>query len=216
MNKLFISALALSATLMCGSCGMPANNATNGANTQSSTAGAGSQAGGLLTNLLLGLLGQNTQLSPEALAGTWNYQSPKCVFESENFLMKAGGQVAATQVENKLAETFSKVGIKAGVSSFTFDKEGNYTMVMGGRSINGTYTVDASTNTLKMSALLGLANYTVTAQIAGNNLYLLFDADKLLTLVSGLGSLTKSTTVQSVSSLIGSYDGMKVGFTLVK
>ncbi|MCM1107825.1 MAG: DUF4923 family protein [Clostridium sp.] len=219
MKKTIVSVMVISAMLMCGSCGVPSSSSSAAASSsasQNTTAAAGSQAGGILGSLLMGLIGENTQISQANLVGTWNYQAPKCMFETENFLMKAGGQIAATQVENKLAETFAKVGVKPGACSYTFDAEGNYTMTIGGRNINGTYTLDPSTNTIKMSALLGLANTTATVQLVGNNLCLLYDADKLLALVSGVGTLSGNSTVKSVTSLLNSYDGMKVGFSLVK
>lgn len=217
MNKLFISIMAFSAMFMCNGCSMPGTTNTNTeTTTQTTAAGSGAQAGGLLANLLTGLLGNNQKISQADLIGIWNYQAPKCLFESENFLMKAGGQVAATQVENKLAETFVKLGIKPGTCSYAFDEAGNYTLTIGARNINGTYTLDTTNNTIKMSALLGLANMTATIRLTGNNLCLLFDADKLLTIISGVSALSNNSTIQSVSSLLNSYDGMKVGFSMLK
>ena len=36
-----------------------------------------------------------------SLTGTWAYVGPDCKFESDNLLAKAGGEVAAKQVEDK-------------------------------------------------------------------------------------------------------------------
>lgn len=38
-----------------------------------------------------------------SLTGTWAYVGPDCKFESDNLLAKAGGEVAAKQVEDKMS-----------------------------------------------------------------------------------------------------------------
>ena len=50
-------------------------------------------------------------LTAEALNGTWKYSKPACEFKSDDLLKKAGGALAASQIEDKLAEIYTKVGI---------------------------------------------------------------------------------------------------------
>lgn len=38
-----------------------------------------------------------------SLTGTWAYSGPDCKFESDNLLAKAGGEVAAKKVEEKMS-----------------------------------------------------------------------------------------------------------------
>lgn len=57
------------------------------------------------------------------MTGTWNYKGSAVEFESDNLLMKAGGAAAATMAENKLNEQLSKIGIKDGQMSFTFNAD---------------------------------------------------------------------------------------------
>ena len=57
------------------------------------------------------------------MTGTWSYKGSAVEFESDNLLMKAGGAAAATMAENKLNEQLSKIGIKDGQMSFTFNAE---------------------------------------------------------------------------------------------
>ena len=61
--------------------------------------------------------------TPETIdmTGTWTYSGSAVEFESDNLLMKAGGAAAATMAENKLNEQLTKVGIKEGQMSFTFN-----------------------------------------------------------------------------------------------
>ena len=57
------------------------------------------------------------------MTGTWSYKGSAVEFESDNLLMKAGGAAAATMAENKLNEQLSKIGIKDGQMSFTFNAD---------------------------------------------------------------------------------------------
>ena len=61
------------------------------------------------------------------MTGTWSYKSSAVEFESDNLLMKAGGAAAATMAENKLNEQLSKIGIKDGQMSFTFNADSTFT-----------------------------------------------------------------------------------------
>lgn len=189
---------------------------TNGNTAATATSNTTSQGGDILSSVLGLLLGQSSTITRQDLIGTWTYQGPDCRFESENLLKKAGGELAAQKVEARLAETFAKVGIKEGVSQYTFAEDGTYKMAIGSRTLSGTYTFDASSRTLMLKGTFGLTSMTSTVCRSGSTISLLFDADKLLTLTSSLGSLTSNSTLQGLSSLIGSYDGMKVGFTLKK
>ena len=61
------------------------------------------------------------------MTGTWSYQGSAVEFESDNLLMKAGGAAAATMAESKLNEQLSKIGIKEGQMSFTFNADSTFT-----------------------------------------------------------------------------------------
>ena len=119
--------------------------------------------------------------TPETIdmTGTWTYSGSAVEFESDNLLMKAGGAAAATMAENKLNEQLSKVGIKEGQMSFTFNADSTFTST-------------------------------------SNSMDLLFNSDKLLKLMTFLGSKTNSTALKTVSSLAENYDGMMLGFGLKK
>ncbi len=71
--------------------------------------------------------------TPETIdmTGTWTYSGSAVEFESDNLLMKAGGAAAATMAENKLNEQLTKVGIKEGQMSFTFNADSTFTSTVG-------------------------------------------------------------------------------------
>ena len=147
------------------------------------------------------------------ITGTWNYSGSAVQFDSDNLLNKAGGAVAASTVESKLDTQLSKVGIKAGATNFTFNEDGSFSSVIGKRTIKGTYTYDSSTSTINMkfSGLVGM-NAAVTG--SSSNISLLFDADKLLQLVTFLGNKVNNATIKSITTIAESYDGMKLGMEM--
>ncbi len=210
------SFLALSA--MVSSCGMPGAGTTNTVtNTSGSSNIQTSAAGSILGAVLGSILGQNNQISQEQLIGTWQYNGASCKFESENLLKQAGGEFIASSVESKIDDAFSKVGIKKGASSITFANDGTCSFVMGERAVAGTYEFDQTTGKLVVTGTLGLMQsegYVVKG--TDGSISILYDADKLLDMVNLIGSKTSNTSIKTISSLLGSYDGIKVGMNLTK
>lgn len=214
MKKTIIPVAMLATTLLlAGSCtgGQSLLGAT-GTTSQTTT----STVGTALESFLGSVLSSTTTLKQSDLVGTWNYTGTDCVFETENLLMKAGGEVAAAKVESQINSALSKVGVSAGKCSFTFNSDNTYTAVVGGRTISGTYTLDAANKKVTMTYLNGLGTMTPQVAKAGNKLSLLFDADKLLKLLTTVSALSGNSSIQTVSSLLSSYDGMLIGLQLQK
>lgn len=227
MKKVFfpLSLLLCSAMMTgCGSTGSSIlssvgqsvlSNALSG-NSSSSTSTSTSTTTNVLGNLLSTFLGSSSTLSQSDIIGTWNYTGSDCVFESESLLAKAGGSVAAAKIESELDTNLSKIGIKQGACSFTFNKDNTYSAKIGGRTFSGNYTLDSSNKTIKMTYLAGLGSMTPHISKSGGKLSLLIESSKLLTLVKGVSALSNSSSIKTVSSLLSNYDGMYVGMKLSK
>lgn len=155
--------------------------------------------------------GKNTA----SMTGTWMFTGSALAFESDNLLQKAGGSLAANAVEKKLDGFLGKVGIEPGEMSFTFNSDSTFQTQIKGKSLKGTYRYDSSTQkvNLKFSKLLKL---NTTVNCTSEQMELLFPSDRLLDLVTFLASKSNNATLQSISSLAESYDGMMLGFTLQK
>ena len=149
------------------------------------------------------------------MTGTWSYQGSAVEFESDNLLMKAGGSAAANMAEAKIDEQLSKIGIKEGQMSFTFNADSTFTSTVGTKTLNGTYSYDASAKQVDLK-FLKLLNLHAKINCSSNSLDLLFNSDKLLKLLAFIGSESNSTALKTVGSLAENYDGMMVGFTLSK
>lgn len=156
-----------------------------------------------------------TGKSTASMVGTWLYSGSAIEFESDNLLKKAGGSVAAATAEAKLNEQLAKIGIKEGQLSFTFNADSTFNAQLGTKSLKGTYSYDKSTQraNLKFAKLIGLS---AKVNCTSSNMDLLFNSDKLLKLIVFLSGKSSNTTLKTISSLAGSYDGMMLGFSLKK
>lgn len=167
----------------------------------------------LLGRVLSYLLYGNTT-SKENIIGTWKYSSPKVIFESENILAKVGSDIASEKVEKTLGDQLERVGFSLGKTALTFNEDNTCSFTFGSRSYPGTYKYDSSTNRLTITDAFGVGNVKCTACKNGNELYLLFDSDKILTLINALGKSTISNT--SAASILDSYKGLKLGWSMTK
>ncbi|MGN0035875.1 MAG: DUF4923 family protein [Bacteroidaceae bacterium] len=156
-----------------------------------------------------------TTVAEDDIYGTWNYRGSACTFESDDLLKKAGGEVAARQVEKKMDETFAKVGIKEGMCSYTFNEDKTFSAVMGKKTLNGTFEYDAKEKTLTMT-FFKLAKMNVTVKRTGRNMDLLFDADKLLKVLQLASSVSSLKSVAALGKVAEQFDGLLLGYQLEK
>ena len=153
------------------------------------------------------------KLTANALYGTWSYNQPGIKLSSStNALSDLTATAATSTLQTKMATYYEKVGIKAGACSFTFNEDGTFSSTFGQKTATGTFTFNAETNQLALkydSSLLALGAINAYAYINGANLQLLFPMDKLLTLLTSLGSA--SSQLSTITTMLKSYDSGKSG-----
>lgn len=179
--------------------------------------GGGTTTGSSIINgILNNVIGSATFSQADLCAHTWKYSKPGCAFTSENLLAKAGGEIAASKVEEDLSKYYSKFGFSNSNTYFTFKTDGTFAAKIDGKSWNGTYTFDEKTHAIQLKGLLLSASGFATR--TANGISLLFEQKKLLTLVKTLSklNLTGSTTMSAVSSIVDNYDGVRIGFEMTK
>ena len=160
-------------------------------------------------------------LSAESLQGTWTYVDPAVQMKGDNALKQVAGSVATTELEKKLKEQCAKVGIEEGLFNYTFNADSTFTSSLKKGTLNGTYSVDPEAKTVTLTykaGKTGCALYTMPAEaeLLGDNLTLLFNADKLLAFMTKVAELSSNSTLQSLSKLANEYDGVMLGFDLKK
>ncbi|MGL4293153.1 MAG: DUF4923 family protein [Bacteroidales bacterium] len=162
--------------------------------------------------------GQN--LSVRALTGTWTYVTPSVELKSDNALSNIAGSVASEELEKKMKDLCSKIGVEPGLFNYTFHADSTFTSVVKGKTLKGTYQPNPEAKTIELHfGRFGdykLTTMTAHATLSANQLSLLFEADKLLDFLSTLGTLSNNNSLQLVSQLAQQYDGMRLGFELKK
>lgn len=167
----------------------------------------------IVNGILNNVIGSGT-FKKEDLCHTWKYSKPGCAFTSENLLAKAGGEVAATKIEEQLAGYYTKFGITSSNTYFTFNTDGSFNAKLDGKSWNGTYTFDEKTHEIHLKGLLLSASGYATKTTTG--ISLLFDQKKLLNLIKTLSAFKGSSTLSAVGSIANNFDGARVGFEMTK
>lgn len=181
-----------------------------GGNSNSSSSAGSSIINGILNNVI----GSGTFSKQDLCAHTWKYSKPGCAFTSENLLAKAGGEIAANKVEEKLGEYYSKFGFSGSNTYFTFKTDGTFAAKIDGKSWQGNYTFDEKTHAIQMKGLLlSMSGYATKTT---NGISLLFDQTKLLNLIKTMSALKGSSTLSAIGTIANNYDGMRVGFEMTK
>ena len=158
------------------------------------------------------------KLTANSIYGTWEYNQPGIKLSSSTSTLSDLTATATTSaLQEKMATYYEMVGIKEGACEFTFKEDGTFTSTFGQKVLSGTFTFSGSDNRLTLkynNSLLKLGTINAYAYLNGSNLQILFPMDKLLTLMSTLGSL--SSNLSTVSALLSNYDSVKVGFEFSK
>lgn len=168
----------------------------------------------VLSGVVKNVVGDKTTTA-SSIIGTWMYAGPECQFESDNLLAKAGGEVAAKEVEEKIQKVYEKVGMDG--CQYTFNEDGSYSCTVKGKTSSGTYTFDSDAKTVTMKSKLGIKTVAYVT-VTGDSMSLVFKADKLMSVLKTITSAASSvnSTASTISSIADSYDGLRLGFELKK
>ena len=179
-----------------------------GGNSASAQLNLGNILGGITGNSntsdlvsgLTSIFSSNKQATADNIVGTWSYDSPAIVFESEDFLTKTGAALAANKLETSIQNTLAKYGITKDKFSITFKEDGTFTETIRGKSYSGKWAVEDS----KLQLTYQIKTMEITTQKEGDQLMFVTDASKLLNLIQTLGA---KTATRSSLSTIQEYQG---------
>ncbi|MBR6494562.1 MAG: DUF4923 family protein [Prevotella sp.] len=205
------SILAGFAMLALTACGTLGTGDTSGiGNILGSVLGAATD-GQTIGNILTSVIGLDKP-SQADLIGTWQYRQPGAAFTSENLLAKAGGEVAATTVKEKLASYYNGVGIKSSNTVLQFTQDGQFAGKVAGKSISGTYTYDPNTCQIQMKTLF--FTLPAYAKKTTTGMSILFESKKLLSVLQTLAAISGNSSLQTIGDLSKNYDGVRIGFDM--
>jgi hypothetical protein len=152
------------------------------------------------------------KVKAQNLIATWSYSAPGCAFTSENLLAKAGGEVAAVQIEEKLLPYYKQVGISSSNTFITFNEDGTFTSKIAGTPFSGKYTFDEATQKITLKGLLLSVNCYAKKEL--NGISILFEAKKLLTVLQTMSAMSGNKDLQTIGDLSKNYEGVRVGFDM--
>ena len=152
------------------------------------------------------------KVKAQNLIGSWKYSAPGCAFTSENLLAKAGGEVAAVQIEEKLQPYYQQVGLSANNTFITFNEDGTFSSKIAGTPFSGNYTFDEATQKITLKGLLLSVNCYAKKEV--NGISILFEAKKLLTVLQTMSAMSGNKDLQTIGDLSKNYDGVRVGFDM--
>ena len=164
-----------------------------------------------ISNIIYDVIGYN-KLTQADLVGNWSYYQPGCAFTTENLLAKAGGHVAATRAKEEMTPTYQKLGITAANTYFQFAENGQFSGKIDGQPLSGTYTFDATDQSIQLKTLLLSIKGYVNRNAQG--ISLLFESKKLLTALQTVAAISGNTTLNTVGELTKNYDGIRIGLDM--
>lgn len=174
---------------------------------------AGAASGSNTASSIVGVISSKLIPTEQQIIGTWAYQEPAVMFTSNNALKSAASSVASATIEKKLQTYFSKVGIKKGNLTITFNKDKTFAIKKGTKSVRtGTYTI--SGNDVALTFKGKTKPCKITPQLDNGTLVMVMDATTLKNFLSNISSYVSS--LSTITSLLNAYDGMKVGIRLSK
>lgn len=174
----------------------------------------GGGLGDTIGNVLEGVF-SSSDITIADMEGEWTSTGPAVCFQGEGFLKKAGGVAAAAAIETKLQPYYDQYGLND--AKLTIDKNGNFTLVCKMIRMNGTITQAAGAQSgvfeFNFTALgMKLASVTTYVQKTSRSMDVMFDATKLKKLLSAVAQFTGIKTVQALTQILDSYDGLCAGF----
>jgi hypothetical protein len=152
------------------------------------------------------------KVKAQNLIATWKYSGPGCACTSENLLAKAGGEVAAVQIEQKLLPYYQQVKISESNTYITFKEDGTFSSKIAGTPFSGNYTFDEASQKITLKGLLLSVN--CYAKKEANGISILFEAKKLLTVLQTMSAMSGNKDLQTIGDLSKNYDGVRVGFDM--
>jgi hypothetical protein len=214
MKKNLFKLMAVSVAMMCsGSMSAQSDLGNVLGNVLGAATGNSSSSGDNLISSLTSIFSSNKQADKNKIIGTWVYSEPAIVLKSDNILTNTAAKIASNKMESKLQSYLTKYGIKPGTFSMTFKEDGTYTRTLNGKTSKGKWQIKDSKLLLTIA---GIKTISVTTQIDGQDLQFVTDATKLLNLFKSFGAKSTNSSLQTITSLMKSVNGMQASITLRK
>ena len=104
---------------------------------------------------------------------------------------------------------------------YTFGADSSFTCQLKDRVISGTVSKEEESEQFVLhyqavEGLLNIGSVKVFIRKSGDALSIMYEADKLLEILTAIASVTQNTTLNTIGQLAEGYDGLLVGYELVQ
>lgn len=148
----------------------------------------------------------------QIVAGEWQYDKPYVHADGASVMGKLGKPIAKSKIKKNLDKAYKKMKINKRWSSMTLSDDGEWTMKVLGLSFGGSYTYDPEQQQLTLRWHgIPLKSHT---HRDGKKLYIAFDMDRLLVVLSFMSGISSSETLKSLSFLSQNFRNVTVGFEM--
>lgn len=148
----------------------------------------------------------------QVVAGVWQYDKPYVHADGASVMGKLGKPIAKSKIKKGLDKAYKKMKIKKRWSTFTLTEDGEWTMKVLGLSFGGSYIHDVEQQELILKWHgIPLKSHT---HCDGKKLYIAFDMDRLLVVLSFMSGISSSETLKSLSFLSQNFRNVTVGFEM--
>lgn len=148
----------------------------------------------------------------QIVAGEWRYDKPYVHADGASVIGKLGKPIAKSKIKKSLDKAYKKMKIKKRWSSLSLTKDGQWTMRVLGLSFGGNYDYDIEQQQLTLHWHgIPLKSHT---HRDGKKLYIAFDMDRLLVVLSFISGMSSSETLKSLSFLSQNFRNVTVGFEM--
>ena len=161
--------------------------------------------------------------APVSLNGTYAYNGVAVSATSSEggLLTNLAGSAATSTIETKADDYLSKVGIKPGAMTFTFNPdEKTFTLNVGKLSIPGTFTVGDGEKTVSLVFGKKFQYLSMTGSLESSlgNVKMVFPVNKAMALIKKVASALgqSSSELGSLVKLADGYDNFRLGFKMNK
>ena len=150
--------------------------------------------------------------SVAVVAGRWQYSKPYVHARGTTLMGKLGKPIAKSKLKKQLDKAYKKLKIHKRFTSLSLGTDGKWQIGLAGRGVGGSYTYNRDTGQLSMK-IMGIP---VKSHVErdGNKLYLCYDIDRLLVIMSVLSGLSHNETLKALSFLSQNFSDVMVGFEL--
>jgi hypothetical protein len=106
------------------------------------------------------------------------------------------------------------VNVSSSNTQITFKEDGTFSSKIVGTPFNGSYTFDEASQKITLKTLFLSVNCYAKKELGG--ISILFEADKLLTVLQTMSAMSGNKDLQTIGDLSKKYDGVRVGFDMNK